>query len=147
MEEQATRRNKTLGELAAVRREAQKQTQKEDGSGSVCLLVNEESCLGFEVEMLDGTVHAFPYAAFVKLVVSPIGAVLELELNSCRIKIRGERLRGIVAPIRKGFDVTLKAIEEKYVTSVAATEPVITEIKIETDDEAPPAPPGEETPV
>lgn len=136
--------NKNLRELAEQRLadSRQKSADKPSGADGKCMVVRDEPCFAFEIEMRDGSVHAFPYPAFSKMMVSPIGSVLELELTSCRIKMRGERLRHVLTAMRHGYDVALRAIEEKYVPMVEATGPVITEITIENTEEAPtPAPP------
>lgn len=132
-------RDLTGGKLAEVGKKAESQQSGMDGQ---CLTVVPESCFGFEIETKDG-VLAFPYHAFVKMMLSPIGSVLELELSDCRVKFRGKRLRHVMAAMRRSYDVTVRSIEEKYAQTIVETEPLITEITIEVTNEEPaPAPPA-----
>lgn len=129
-------RDLTSGKLAEVGKKADGQAAA-DGA---CMTVVPETCFGFEIETKDG-VLAFAYHSFVKMHLSPIGAVLELELSDCRVKFRGKRLRYVMSAMRRSYDVTLRAVEEKYAQTLVDTEPVITEITVDLPNEAP-APPG-----
>lgn len=132
-------RELTSGKLAEVGKKAESQQTGMDGQ---CMTVVPEPCFGFEIETKDG-ILAFPYHAFIKMKLSPDSAVLELELSDCTVKFRGQRLRYVMAAMRRSYDVIVRTIEAKYAQTIVETEPVITEITIEvTNEEAEATPLG-----
>lgn len=129
-------RELTSGKLAEVGKKSESLPAGMDGQ---CMTVIAEPCFGFEIETKDG-VLAFPYHAFIKMKLAATESLLELELGDCTVKFHGQRLRHVMSALRRSYDVTVRAIEPKYVPTIVEIEPVITEITIKiTNDEPEPA--------
>jgi hypothetical protein len=95
-----------------------------------CLELVEGTCLGFALELLDGTMQAFAYHYYRSAVLSPKWDLLVLELLDYKVTIRGARLRDIFHALRRGQDVVIRAVDGKYAKTIESTRPFVSEIEI-----------------